>query len=182
MKTDYSCSARLAALCIASLALLLGGASSGRSQGIITATTQEELTPELMMERIKTLQRIVKGPVSANSAVEDFADRVWNTQKLAKEGKLTAEQSVQRVRSAADIFRRESKLVWLKVVAQPDGCTRRWKPLFGGSWTGIIGDGAFIGIGTNLVSVSKPNYKTVTDRIEISTDSTATYNLTLEAP
>ena len=186
MKTPCISHGRLAALCLACFALLVGGASSGRSQGTGIVTDPATPSPDQLLERISSfpVDRDTRnaGILAVQKAMTDLQNSAQTTRTLLAAGTLPKEQADQQIRAALDAFRRDAKLAWLTVVARPDGCTCRWKPLYGGTWTVINGSGTFVGIGVNLVEISKPGFKTSTDKVMVSVDSILTRTLDPGSP
>ena len=113
----------------------------------------------------------------AEAAAAAFTRAVQEIEAQRGQGSLTNEQSVGKIRAAWDEFENASRMVLLQVVAQPDGCTRQWRPLFGGQWTALGEDGALVGIGVNQVRVSRDGFTPVVENVTTDTDLTKTYRL-----
>ena len=122
-----------------------------------------------------TRSRDLDSPAEAAAAA--FTRAVQEIEAQRGQGSLTNEQSVGKIRAAWDEFENASRLVLLQVVAQPDGCTRQWRPLFGGQWTALGKDGALVGIGVNQVRVSRDGFTPVVENVTTDTDLTRTYRL-----
>ncbi len=114
---------------------------------------------------------------AVQAAAAAFTCAVQDIEARWTQGSLTNEQSAGKIRAAWDEFENESRLVLLKVVAEPDGCTRQWRPLFGGQWTALGEDGALVGIGVNQVCVSQDGYTPVVENVTTDSDLTKTYRL-----
>ncbi len=113
----------------------------------------------------------------AEAAAIAFTRAAQDIEAQRRQGGLTPEQSAEKTRAAWDEFEEASRLVRLKVVAQPDGCTLQWRPLFGGQWTAMSGDGALVGIGVNQVRVFRDGFTPVVENVTTDTDLTRTYRL-----
>jgi len=159
---------------------LLGAPSLGQPEGASQSDSHEALSPAQLMRLVPTLMAAVTGSSDRNATVHAaaaFTRAVQDIEARRTQGSLTDEQSVDRIRAAWDEFENESRLVVLKVVAQPDGCTRQWRPLFGGQWSAMSEDGALVGIGVNQIRVFRDGYTPVVENVTTENDLTRTYRL-----
>ena len=166
---------------VLSPAKLLPAPSQCQSESANHFESEDAWPPAQLLRLVQALMapatrsRDLDSPAEAAAAA--FTRAVQDVEVQRAQGGLTNEGSVEKIHAAWEEFENESRLVLLKVVAQPDGCTRQWRPLFGGQWTAMSEDGALVGIGVNQVRVFRDGFTPVVENVTTDADLTRTYRL-----